>query len=547
MILSVWLPDWPIQRHRRDAVRQNSNRMKTSEPNTASDRVGERAVANVSQGSGDGSKPTIPLVLYSMHKNALRVTACCRQSRALGVSVGMPLAEARTVTGPDVETCEHNFERDREALRELAVLCRQFSPICGVDGSRSEDQDSQNHAGESDGISLDITGCGHLFGGDAELASKVLQALASHGYQAKGGFGTTVGFAWAAARFGHRRINLISTEQEKNWLDQQPTASLRLPSKTVDALEEFDLRFVGQIRSLPRQQLPSRFGEQLLRRLDQASGQLSESIEPVFPVETPHASWATENPLRTPELVPVVFEKLFGQLASQLPDGVGATSLHAEVSAGQSTVEFDVAFAKPTRCAERFFDLLSLRMERIVLPADVDRVSVAAPQLDLITRVQTDLFGDPLALGSGPGGSDAELDDLLERLSGRVGDDHVLRACLTPDPLPERAIEFVPALATLPQTRADIPALLTRPTTLLATPEPIELWVLDHRPVRVAWQAQIHNVTYAWGPERIEAGWWREDEADQCRDYFRVELADGNCLWLFWDAATGDWFLHGVF
>jgi protein ImuB len=53
-----------------------------------------------------------------------------------------------------------------------------------------------------------------------------------------------------------------------------------------------------------------------------------------------------------------------------------------------------------------------------------------------------------------------------------------------------------------------------------------------------------HRVHRAWGPERIETGWWRKGLI--CRDYFRVETTEGRRFWLFRHAG-GQWYLHGFF
>ena len=56
---------------------------------------------------------------------------------------------------------------------------------------------------------------------------------------------------------------------------------------------------------------------------------------------------------------------------------------------------------------------------------------------------------------------------------------------------------------------------------------------------------QEERITTAWGPERIETGWWR----GRClrRDYYRVETATGSRFWVFRRLADGRRFLHGEF
>ena len=49
------------------------------------------------------------------------------------------------------------------------------------------------------------------------------------------------------------------------------------------------------------------------------------------------------------------------------------------------------------------------------------------------------------------------------------------------------------------------------------------------------------------GPERIAMDWWRHEEAQSCRDYFRIEDEEGRRYWLYRSRADAQWFLHGLF
>jgi protein ImuB len=68
------------------------------------------------------------------------------------------------------------------------------------------------------------------------------------------------------------------------------------------------------------------------------------------------------------------------------------------------------------------------------------------------------------------------------------------------------------------------------------------------------WRRVVHRVQAAEGPERVAPEWWREDRswASGCRDYWRIEDADGRRFWLYREvrakpAAAPRWFLHGLF
>ena len=139
----------------------------------------------------------------------------------------------------------------------------------------------------------------------------------------------------------------------------------------------------------------------------------------------------------------------------------------------------------------------------------------------------------------------------MERLSSRLGSQSVVRPQLVPDAQPESACEYRAWTASSPPTpdqeiNADWQAALarTRPLRLLATPEPLRVLarvVVDH----LWWGNRQFQIARAWGPERIETGWWRE--ADIRRDYYRIETDHGDHLWIFRCLQTGGWFVHGAY
>ena len=68
------------------------------------------------------------------------------------------------------------------------------------------------------------------------------------------------------------------------------------------------------------------------------------------------------------------------------------------------------------------------------------------------------------------------------------------------------------------------------------------LWLLQ-QPVAI--EARKDSLKLVSGPERIESGWW--DEQDVARDYYTAKNGDGQKLWVFRDHRTRSWFLHGLF
>ena len=74
--------------------------------------------------------------------------------RALGLAIGLPLANARAIC-PHVKVFDADEAADAEALNAIADWCDRFTPLVALDPPH--------------GLLLDITGCAHLFGGEAAM------------------------------------------------------------------------------------------------------------------------------------------------------------------------------------------------------------------------------------------------------------------------------------------------------------------------------------------------------------------------------------------
>jgi protein ImuB len=150
---------------------------------------------------------------------------------------------------------------------------------------------------------------------------------------------------------------------------------------------------------------------------------------------------------------------------------------------------------------------------------------------------------------------------LIDRCSSRLGADAVLRAELTADPLPERAVTYVRSTkyevrSTKRKNRLRPSPFVLRPSSFVLSTRPLALYspplsldvvsvVPDGPPISFHFAGQRHTVVAKQGPERIETGWWRGRSIR--RDYWRVEITSGQRYWLFRNLPDGKWHLHGEF
>ena len=110
---------------------------------------------------------------------------------------------------------------DAHLIDAIADWCLRYTPLVAVD--------------PPDGILLDIGGCAHLFGGETKLRDDLLARMTRFGFAARAAIASTIGAAWAAARFGDTAI--IAAGEERDALAPLPLAALRLPPRPSRAGE----------------------------------------------------------------------------------------------------------------------------------------------------------------------------------------------------------------------------------------------------------------------------------------------------------------------
>ena len=156
-----------------------------------------------------------PRAVVASIKSAQRIVALNDAAARLGLKLGMALADARAMY-PALPVADAEPEADRRLLVAVADWCDRYTPLVGLD--------------PPDGLMLDITGCAHLFGGEAALAHDLMTRLAHQGFHARAAIADTVGCAWAVARHGDFSLSVI------------PDARGSARSEIADACTSFRVR-----------------------------------------------------------------------------------------------------------------------------------------------------------------------------------------------------------------------------------------------------------------------------------------------------------------
>jgi protein ImuB len=461
------------------------------------------------------------------------IAAASPTAQALGLTPGMPLTQARVLV-PGLEAREAEPERDRALLERLALLAaRRWTPRAAVSGA--------------DGLWLDLSGVAHLFGGEAALCARILAACARIGLSARIAVAGSFGAAHALARCHDDPVILCPAGGEVDALAPLPLGALRLEPEVAGAAGRLGLEKVGDLLAMPRAPLQRRFGQTLLKRLDQALGRASEPFDPVVPEEPPAITLRFAEPIGTAEAIAQALADAMGRLVRELGHaGLGVRLLRlvcTRVDHAQALAQ--IGTARATRDGDHLLRLLLPKIETLDPGFGIERIELIADRVE------------PLGAVAVPGALSGErpvpdLAPLIDRLAGRLSARRLYRTSAVESDVPERSVRQVGPLA----PARGWPAW-PRPVRLLSPPERLDGVVAllpDLPPRRFTWRGRAYRVARADGPERIHGEWWhRRAEAEAVRDYFQVEDEEGRRFWLFRkgdgvDARTGDlsWWMQGM-
>ena len=499
-----------------------------------------------------------------------------------GLVPGLPLTDAKALL-PDLEVAEQAPARDAEALARLAEWCGRYSPWVAVDGSVCE-------LGGGAGLLLDVTGCAHLFGGEAALLADLVLRLRRLGFAARAALADTPGAAWAAARFStesRRPATVVPPGTARAALAGLPPAALRLPPAACEHLDCLGLRRIDTLYGLPPAALTPRLGAAVLRRLRQALGEAPEPISPRAPVPAQLARRVFAEPIALAEDIARSVEALSIDLCRRLERAqAGARRLElALYRVDGSARRWSLGTSRPSRDPAHLARLFANHLERIDPGFGIEVMTLAAPVSETLSALQLALGAARPGVAAAPhdqaglvdrlenrlaAAAPHDLAGLVDRLESRLGAGRVVALAPVESHLPERAVRHVAPLEAAPaaawrcreqgRQQGRQQSRQPRPLRLMGVPEPIEAIALlpDHPPVRFRWRRVRHEIVRAEGPERVSGEWWRaRSDAERGpgraagraeappRDYFRVEDRDGRRYWLY--RAGQDWFLHGLF
>src|SRR5215813_8561726 len=179
-ILSLWLPRLPIDRIKR------------------------------ARAKGDGAQVSaVPSVVVAKEHNALVVYSLDDAAARYGLTVGQPLANARAIC-PHLQVFDADPAADARTLNDIADWCDRFTPLVALDAPH--------------GLYLDISGCAHLFGGEAAILRLLCDALTAQGFAVSAAIASTPICARTMNRHVHGMI--IADGEEADAVGPLPVFTL---------------------------------------------------------------------------------------------------------------------------------------------------------------------------------------------------------------------------------------------------------------------------------------------------------------------------------
>lgn len=489
-----------------------------------------------------------PWVVIGKLGNALQIIAVDDVAAAIGLEVGLPLANARAIC-PELQVFDADEAADAQMLSAIAGWCDRFTPLVALD--------------PPNGLLLDISGCAHLFGGEAAMLRMVCSSLCRMGFAVRAAIASTPACARAMVCAESNRI--VPDGEEAEAVGALPVFALGADEAITRGLRRAGLKTIGDVAARAPHEITARFGAGFTALLQEVLGR---SDAPISPRKSPADFMAERrfaDPVTTAEVIATALSHLAHTLALAMEkQGKGARLLEADFFRTDGAVRtITVETGQPVANAHVMDRLFRERFDTLADPLDpgfgFDLIRLSARRADIVVQAQSDL--------------DTRTQDnddvvaLIDRIAARIGGRRVVVYLPQDTHIPEKAMQVMPAQhylsdaikAVWPERIMGEPPL--RPLRVFDPPEQIDVISMfpDGPPAQFTWRKAQHRIMDVEGPERIAMEWWmRQMDSTQnsdtrTRDYFRIEDQNGCRFWLYREGVyrrevkTFRWFMQGAF
>jgi protein ImuB len=353
--------------------------------------------------------------------------------------------------------------------------------------------------------------------------------------------------AEVAARYGNGALVSIPLGTERDHLAPYPVGVLEPSLALSSVLDGIGVESCGDLAKLDLESVEVRFGAEGARlwRLSRADD--SRRIFTSIPRALPSASldWV-DYTLKDPERLVFIINALVGNISTELRSrGQCAREMTMTFSlANRETFEHLVRPARSTSSHKAWMRLIRTHLERITLPDGVVGITVRVESVTGEVERQGDIFDRGFATARAAEETIAQLlDD-----QGAV----VVTPRNNQHPLIDRRTEWVSQEPAQASARIQLRERVVKATAaprltlqLFAEPRRVAVTTKRRRDHQVPVQYRDREwmkITSAAGPDRVSGGQWGEPYA---REYFRCVTDDGMMVWIYRDARTDEWYVHG--
>lgn len=412
-------------------------------------------------------------------------------------------------------------------------------------------------------VLLEVSGSERLWGGRARLLSLVCDQKMPLRHDRWSHAATSL-VAIALLRLGLTGLDVSADVTQA--INRLPLQVLSAANDALPMLNRAGCRTWGDVRALPRAGVARRFGAGLLLALDQAYGDQPESHRWLSLPEQFEQSIELQSLADSAPMLMFGAQRLLALLRAWLQARhVGVLTLELRWRYDLRRMDgvdlplygqLQLRTAEPTQDMAHLSRLMAENLARTPLAAPVNALILRATDTAPLATLSRSLLPSDGAVAGD------SLHQLVERLSARLGRDHVLHAVPQADHRPECRQRWVPAevgvkvLADTPQNSHDAKSLgdMYLPTWLLR--EPLALQMRGNRP---HYQGPLRLLV---GPQRLETGWWLDESAPHgqgkspqaalaVRDYFIAHSPQAGLLWVYrqrlGSAHAPQWFLQGLY
>jgi protein ImuB len=472
-----------------------------------------------------------PAALFAATTKKSVVLAANPHARAAHVELGMTASQA-------IARCPalviHTVQPEAAAEAQAALLAVGFTLSPSIEAT-------------APGIcTVDLKGAD--FAQLTPTAQAALTQLARFGLPAACGLAATPLLALYAARHVSTHTfplenpatspRILHVAHSATFLAPLPLATADPSPELADVLAHWGIRTLGDLTSLPRDEIVRRFGAEGLALWNRATGGSPRPLRPVTLPQSFSAAIEFEDSIETLEPLLFILRRFLERLSLEL---TATFHVAAEIALAlsledETQVSRSFRLPEPTADVEILFRTLHTHLESIQTSASVTALELHLTPTRPLVR-QQGLFESGLRDPHG-------FAETLARAMAIIGPDRVGTPQLEDTHRPDAFTLTVPADVITAPASAPVHPALGLPLRRYRPPLPARLELTDGRATYL-WTDHFHGeITTQLGPWPSNGHWWQSDRAWQ-RTEWDIALATGGLYRLLQIGDT--WFLEGEY